>query len=69
MIQPLGEGAERLLKQEDGRFSFHSAPNARVSFVIQNDRATAMKMDSPDFPLAGDRVGDADPATFHMQLR
>jgi CubicO group peptidase (beta-lactamase class C family) len=69
MIQPLGEGAERLLKQEDGRFSFHSAPNARVSFVIQNDRATAMKLDSPDFPLAGDRVGDADPATFHMQLR
>ena len=69
MIQPLGEGPERLLKQEDGRFSFRSSPNARVTFVIQNDRATAMQMDSPDFPLAGDRVGDADPATFHMQLR
>jgi hypothetical protein len=26
-------------------------------------------MDSPDFPLAGDRVGDADPATFHTQLK
>jgi D-alanyl-D-alanine carboxypeptidase len=69
MIQPLGEGPERLLKQEDGRFSFRSSPSARVSFVMQNDRATAMKMDSPDFPLAGDRVGDAEPATFHMQLR
>src|SRR5580698_9507632 len=69
MIQPLGEGPERLLKQEDGRFSFRSSPNARVTFVIQNDRATAMQMDSPDFPLAGDRVGDADPATFHTQLR
>jgi D-alanyl-D-alanine carboxypeptidase len=69
MIQPLGEGPERLLKQEDGRFSFRSSPNARVSFVMQNDRAAAMKMDSPDFPLAGDRIGDADPATFHLQLR
>jgi D-alanyl-D-alanine carboxypeptidase len=69
MIQPLGEGPERLLKQEDGRFSFRSAPNAQVSFVIQNDRAAAMKMDSPGFPLAGERVGDADPATFHMQLQ
>ena len=66
MIQPLGEGPERLLKQEDGKFSFRSSPNAQVSFVMQNDRAIAMKMDSPDFPLTGDRVGDADPATFHM---
>jgi D-alanyl-D-alanine carboxypeptidase len=66
MIQPLGEGPERLLKQEDGKFSFRSSPNAQVSFVMQNDRAIAMKMDSSDFPLAGDRVGDADPATFHM---
>jgi D-alanyl-D-alanine carboxypeptidase len=66
MIQPLGEGPERLLKQEDGKFSFRSSPNAQVSFVMRNDRAIAMKMDSPDFPLAGDRVGDADPATFHL---
>jgi CubicO group peptidase (beta-lactamase class C family) len=69
MIQPLGEGPERLLKQEDGKFAFRSSPNAQVSFVMRNDRATALKMDSPGFPLAGDRVGDADPATFHMQLR
>jgi CubicO group peptidase (beta-lactamase class C family) len=69
MIQPLGEGPERLLKQADGNFAFRSSPNAQVSFVMRNDRATAMKMDSPGFPLAGDRVGDADPATFHMQLK
>jgi D-alanyl-D-alanine carboxypeptidase len=69
MIQPLGAGPERLLKQEDGSFSLRSSPKSRVSFVLRNDRATAMKMDSPDFPLAGDRVGDADPATFHAQLR
>jgi D-alanyl-D-alanine carboxypeptidase len=69
MIQALGAGPERLLKQEDGSFSLRSSPNSRVSFVLQDDRATAMKMDSPDFPLAGDRVGDATPATFHAQLR
>jgi CubicO group peptidase (beta-lactamase class C family) len=68
MIQPLGEGPERLLQQEDGKFAFRSSPNARVSFVMQNDRATAMKMDSPGFLLAGDRVGEGDPATFHGEL-
>jgi hypothetical protein len=69
MIQPLGEGPERLLKQADGKFAFRSSPQTQVSFAMQNDRAIAMKMDSPGFPLSGDRVGDADPATFHKQLR
>jgi D-alanyl-D-alanine carboxypeptidase len=69
MIQPLGLGPERLLKQEDGNFAFRSSPKTQVSFVMQNDHATVMKVDSPGFPLVGDRVGDADPATFHRQLR
>jgi D-alanyl-D-alanine carboxypeptidase len=69
MIQPLGEGPERLLKQQDGSFSLRSAPKSRVSFVMQRDRAAAMKMESPDFPLSGARVGDGDPATFHKQLQ
>lgn len=69
MIQPLGQGPERLLKQEDGSFSLRSSPESHVSFVLQNDHATGMKIDSPALPLAGDRVGDADPATFHAQLR
>jgi D-alanyl-D-alanine carboxypeptidase len=69
MIQPLGQGPERLLKQEDGSFALRSSPESHVSFVMQNERAAAMKMDSPRFPLAGNRVGAADPATFHMQLR
>lgn len=68
MIQPLGEGPERLLKQEDGKFAFRSSPESDVSFVMQNDRAAAMKLEKPGFPLTGDRVGDADPATFHRQL-
>jgi hypothetical protein len=46
-----------------------SSPKSHVSFVLQGDRATAMKMDSPGFPLAGDRVGAGDPFTFHTQLQ
>jgi len=69
MIQPLGEGPERLLKQEDGSFALRSSPESHVSFVMQNDHAASIKMDSPGFPLAGDRVGNGDPATFHGQLK
>ncbi len=69
MIQPLGEGPERLLKQDDGSFALRSSPASHISFVMQGDHATAMKMDSPGFPLAGDRVGDGDPGTFHRQLK
>src|SRR5438270_12046471 len=67
MIQPLGEGPERLLKQDDGSFAMRSAPAAHISFVVQNGHATSMKMDSPGFPLVGERVGDGDPAAFHGQ--
>ena len=69
MIQPLGEGPERLLKQDDGSFAMRSSPAAHISFVVQNGRATTMKLDSPGFPLVGERVGDGDPGTFHGQLR
>jgi D-alanyl-D-alanine carboxypeptidase len=69
MIQPLGEGPERLLKQEDGSFAMRSSPAANISFVVQNEHAAAMKIDSPGFPLAGERVGDPTPATFHRQLQ
>ena len=69
MIQPLGEGPERLLKQDDGSFAMRSAPAAHISFVLQNGHARTMKLDSPGFPLVGERVGDGDPGTFHGQLR
>ena len=69
MIQPLGEGPERLFKQTDGSFMFRSSPKFHVSFVVQDGHAAAMTMDSPDFPLAGNRVGDGDPITFHSQLQ
>ena len=69
MIQPLGEGPERLLKQDDGSFAMRSSPAAHISFMLRNGHATTMKLDSPGFPLAGERVGDGDPGTFHGQLK
>jgi D-alanyl-D-alanine carboxypeptidase len=69
MIEPLGEAPERLLKQDDGSFALRSSPSSRVTFVMKDDHAAAMRIDSQGFPLLGDRVGDADPETFHRQLR
>jgi D-alanyl-D-alanine carboxypeptidase len=70
MIQPLGQGAERLLKQEDGTFAMRSSPRTRIAFTIQSDRPVSMQMESQaGLPLAGERVGGSDPQTFHQQLR
>jgi D-alanyl-D-alanine carboxypeptidase len=69
MVQPLGESPERLLKQDDGSFAMRSAPAAHISFAMQNGHAATMKLVSPGFPLAGERVGDGDPGTFHGQGR
>lgn len=69
MIQALGEGPERLLKQEDGSFATRSAPRSKLTIVLENGRAKRLLLDSQGFgvPLSGDRVGDGDPATFHQQ--
>jgi len=71
MIQALGDGAERLLKQEDGRFAMRSRPRSRVAFALQGSVAASMKMDPSDFgvALSGERVGAGDPQTFHRQLQ
>ena len=69
MIQPLGEGPERLLKQGDDGFAMRSSARSHISFVVQNGHAASMKLESPGFPLSGERVGDGDPATFHGQSR
>jgi D-alanyl-D-alanine carboxypeptidase len=69
MIQPLGEGPERLLKQDDGSFGMRSSAASHISFVMQQDHAATIKIDSPGFPLAGERVGDGDPGTFHGKGR
>ena len=69
MIEPLGQGAERLLKQPDGSFAMRSSPSMRISFVMQNDRATGITMDSEGGgrPLAGDRIGGADPQALQRR--
>ncbi|HEU4416909.1 MAG TPA: serine hydrolase domain-containing protein [Candidatus Angelobacter sp.] len=69
MIQPLGEAPERLLKQEDGSYAMRSAPETRISFAMQDMHTSILKLESPGFPLAGARVGDGDPETFHRQLK
>ncbi len=61
MIQALGLGAERLLKQEDGTFAMRSAARTRISFT-----PAGMSLEPQGgLPLAGERVGDGDPQTFH----
>jgi D-alanyl-D-alanine carboxypeptidase len=68
MIQPLGQGAERLLKQPDGTFAMGTAPKTHIGFVLRDGHAITMTMDSPGgLGLAGERVGDGDPRTFHQQ--
>src|SRR5208282_6449871 len=39
MIQALGEGPERLLKQDDGSFAMRMKPRSRVFFVLQESIA------------------------------
>jgi CubicO group peptidase (beta-lactamase class C family) len=70
MIQPLGEPAERLLKQDDGSFAMRSSPRNHITFLIVNNHAAAMKMDPSSLsgPLSGVNIGPPDPATFHNQL-
>jgi D-alanyl-D-alanine carboxypeptidase len=71
MIQSLGEGPERLLKQDDGSFAMRTRPSSRISFAVKNGTATSLKIDPSDFgaPLSGERVGTGDPQTFHRQLQ
>jgi CubicO group peptidase (beta-lactamase class C family) len=71
MIQALGEGPERLLKQEDGSFAMRSKPRSRVIFAARESNAASMKIDPSDFgvALSGERVGAGDPQTFHRQLQ
>ncbi|HMD37883.1 MAG TPA: serine hydrolase domain-containing protein [Candidatus Acidoferrum sp.] len=71
MIQALGEGPERLLKQGDGSFAIQSEANRRISFVVQGGHTASLKMEPSGFgvPMSGERVGAGDPQTFHHQLQ
>ena len=71
MIQALGEGPERLLKQADGGFAMRSEPQGHIAFVVKNGHAVSMKIEPSPLgaPLSGTRVGPGDPQTFHKELR
>jgi hypothetical protein len=70
MIQALGQGPERLLKQADG-FAMRSEPASHIAFVVQGGHAATMKMEPSDrcVPLSGRRVGPGDPQSFHKELK
>jgi D-alanyl-D-alanine carboxypeptidase len=58
MIEAIGQGAERLLKQSDGTFATQSSPRTAISFEIANGKAVRMTMASPGAgrTLAGPRA-------------
>jgi CubicO group peptidase (beta-lactamase class C family) len=71
MIQALGQGPERLLKQADGGFAMRSEPESHITILVKNGRAVSMKIEPSAFgtPLSGRRVGPGDPQTFHRERR
>ncbi len=56
MIEAIGQGAERLLKQPDGTFATKSSPRTVISFTIENNRAARMTMSGTGRSLAGPRT-------------
>jgi D-alanyl-D-alanine carboxypeptidase len=65
MIEALGETPERLLKQRDGSFAIRSQPQGPVTFVMHGPNALTLRLSNSELTLAGERVGAADPQTFH----
>ena len=65
MIEALGENPLRLLKQKDGSFAVRSWPPGPVTFVVRGQNALTLHLRSGGLTLAGERVGPADPETFH----
>jgi D-alanyl-D-alanine carboxypeptidase len=65
MIEALGETPERLLKQKNGSFAIRSWPRAPITFVLDDQNALTLHLTNSGLTLAGERVGPADPQTFH----
>src|ERR1700722_236516 len=65
MIEALGETPERLLKRKNGSFAIRSWPQAPVSFVRHDQNGLTLHLINSGLTLAGERVGPADPQTFH----
>jgi hypothetical protein len=65
MIEAVGERPERLLKQKNGNFAIRSWPQAPVTFVLHGQNALTLHLTNSGLTLDGERVGSADPQTFH----
>jgi CubicO group peptidase (beta-lactamase class C family) len=65
MIEALGEKPERLLKQDAGSFALRSSPQAPVTFAMHDSNAYTLHLNKGGLTLGGERVGGADPQTFH----
>jgi CubicO group peptidase (beta-lactamase class C family) len=65
MIEARGETPERLLKQKNGSFAMRSTPQGPVTFVMHDHNAFTLGLANDELTLAGERVGPADPQTFH----
>jgi len=65
MIEALGDRPERLLKQKSGSFAIRSWPQAPVTFVQHGQNALTLHLTNSGLTLAGERIGPADPQTFH----
>jgi CubicO group peptidase (beta-lactamase class C family) len=68
MIEALGGIPERLLKQKNGSFAIRSWPQAPVTFAIQGQNALTLRLINSGLTLVGERVGSADPQTFHASI-
>ena len=65
MIEARGEVPERLLKQKDGGFAIRSWPQVPVVFTLKDPQTLTLHLTKTGLSLAGERVGPADPQTFH----
>jgi len=65
MIEALGEPPVRLLKQNDGSFAVRSWPPGPVTFVMRGEDSPTLRLSTAELTLGGERVGPADPQTFH----
>jgi len=68
MIEALGGVPERLLKQTNGSFAINSSPRAPVTFTLHDQNALTLRLTGSGLTLAGERVGPADPRTFHASI-
>jgi D-alanyl-D-alanine carboxypeptidase len=65
MIEALGEPAVRLLKQKEGSFAVRSWPPGPVTFVMNGEGVPTLRLSTTELTLGGERIGPADPQTFH----